>query len=585
MEISKQAYSRSELMTQYGIDKATFRKWFKQFSYSDVNKYGKHRRCIAAKDVEAVLNNPEYLRERECERFLSDSILTSPFARIADERLASHRTIQALLKKKQHKTRYILHIGPTNSGKTYHAIQALHNAKCGAYFGPLRLLALETYDSLNSDGVICSLETGEERILIPFASVTASTVEMFDRTRHYDIAVIDEVQCISDPNRGSHWGAAIFQIDADEVHLCMAPEAEHLIQKVLEYSGASVEIRKYERLTPLAFCGVMHSLDEIQPGDALIAFSRKKVLTTAAELEARGIKTSVLYGNLPPMARREEVRRFTSGESQVMVATDAIGMGVSLPIRRVIFCEIEKYNGTSIRKLSASEVKQIAGRAGRYGKFEAGEVLTMTEPDFIQRQLSKTIVPIQKMTLPFPIQLVTDTRLLYLYLRKWNDEYAVPGKECQYEDMSRALVLLKKLQYPFTDYSIDILLRLITCPFNESDRRLMAYWHQCCEKFHNHQPIEKPNFDESSLEGCEAQYRAYELGYRLVASEEEKQEFEQCRNEVCDKVTALLLKDRASHLLRCKYCGGRLSSNESNGVCASCQLSTQNNMARITEQI
>lgn len=140
-------------------------------------------------------------------------------------------------------------------------------------------------------------------------------------------------------------------------------------------------------------------------------------------------------------------------------------------------------------------------------------------------------------------------------------------------------------QYPFTDYPLDILLRLITCPFNEGGRRLVAYWHQCCEKIHNHQPIGKPDFDEFSLEGCEAQYRAYELGYRLAASEEEKQEFEQCRNEVCYKITVLLLKDKASHLSRCKYCGGRLSFNASNGVCASCQMSMQNNASRIAEQV
>lgn len=135
--------------------------------------------------------------------------------------------------KKMHR-RFVLHCGPTNSGKTYTALQALKKAKTGVYLGPLRLLALEVFDTLNKDGVPCSLLTGEESEEIPHADIVASTVEMLNVARHYDVAVIDEAQLITDLSRGSAWTTAILSVDASEVHLCFAPEALKLLTLLLD---------------------------------------------------------------------------------------------------------------------------------------------------------------------------------------------------------------------------------------------------------------------------------------------------------------------------------------------------------------
>ena len=100
------------------------------------------------------------------------------------------------------KRRFILHIGPTNSGKTYEAIEALKKADSGIYLGPLRLLAYEQYTRLNRDGIPCNLVTGEEEAFIPFAQHRASTVEMLPLDEEYDCAVIDEAQMVGDSSRG-----------------------------------------------------------------------------------------------------------------------------------------------------------------------------------------------------------------------------------------------------------------------------------------------------------------------------------------------------------------------------------------------
>jgi len=130
--------------------------------------------------------------------------------------------------------RFILHIGPTNSGKTYSAVERLKEAEHGVYLGPLRLLAYEQYQKLNEQGYPCSLITGEERQLIPGAALQASTVEMADVYAAYDIAVIDEAQMVADRYRGWAWTTALLGLRADEIHVCIAPYAENIITSLIE---------------------------------------------------------------------------------------------------------------------------------------------------------------------------------------------------------------------------------------------------------------------------------------------------------------------------------------------------------------
>ncbi len=272
------------------------------------------------------------------------------------------------------KRSFILHVGPTNSGKTYQAIERLKSAACGVYLGPLRLLALEIHDKMSASGIPCTMITGEEEIVEDYALVTSSTIEMMDGSKRYDIAVVDEAQMLADPMRGHNWTRAILGLCADEIHVCMAPEAEAVVKKLIRMCGDRYKVVRHERNTELSFIPAPFTLEEVEDGDALIVFSKKSVLRLSALLEKRGVASSVIYGNLPPAARKEQIYRFMSGQTQVVVSTDAIGMGVNLPIRRVVFMETEKYNGRVMRPLKPAEVRQIAGRAGRYGMYEAGYV-------------------------------------------------------------------------------------------------------------------------------------------------------------------------------------------------------------------
>ncbi|MCK5883389.1 MAG: hypothetical protein KAG61_06855 [Bacteriovoracaceae bacterium] len=272
----------------------------------------------------------------------------------------------------------IYHMGPTNSGKTYHAINALCEAKNGCYLAPLRLLAGELYDTMNSKGAKTTLLTGEEVIEVEDATHYSSTIEMARFQEYFDCCVIDEIQMITDSQRGWAWTRALVNINADEVHICGDPSALDLVEQIVELCGDSLEIRNYERMTELNVESTPAVVGDLQKNDAVIVFSRKKALKYKNDLERCGFKVSIVYGRLSPEVRREQARKFDEGETDIIVSTDAIAMGMNLPIKRIVFTTVTKHFDGQAFDITDSEIKQIAGRAGRYLRFPVGTVTCLS---------------------------------------------------------------------------------------------------------------------------------------------------------------------------------------------------------------
>lgn len=276
-----------------------------------------------------------------------------------------------------------LFVGPPNSGKTHAAFERLARAETGTYLAPLRLLALEGRDRLEARGVPCSLLTGEEHVPAPGARVVSSTVEMVNTRDVVDVAVIDEAQMLFDPDRGWAWTQAIVGVPAYEVIVICSAYAVDAVQRLLEVCDEPCNVQVFERKQHVQVLRTPVPLGSLKKGDAVVAFSRREVLMLRDRIAEKGQQVSVIYGALPPEVRRREAERFAEGDSQVLVATDAIGMGLNLPIRRVLFSTVIKFDGEKERDLSVSEAHQIAGRAGRYGIHEEGfaGVLSEAEPD------------------------------------------------------------------------------------------------------------------------------------------------------------------------------------------------------------
>ncbi|WP_249110353.1 helicase-related protein [Neokomagataea anthophila] len=316
-------------------------------------------------------------------------------ARVAAlDRFAGHfRTARAL------KRRITLVTGPTNSGKSYTALNALAAAESGLALAPLRLLAHEFRETLLNRGVPASLATGEERIEVPGARHLAATVEMCPFHKPVDVAVIDEAQMLADPDRGAAWTAAIMGVPARHVFILGAPDCIPLVKRIAELCDDPVDEIHLERKSPLK-TGAPLALSELTTGDALIAFSRREVLDLRAELMAQGRRVAVVYGALSPEVRRAEAARFNEGKADIIIATDAIGMGLNLSIRRVIFSALRKFDGRQTRDLTSQEVKQIGGRAGRYGKHEEGFVCVLAgagSPNFVRQMLAAPPEPVTEL--------------------------------------------------------------------------------------------------------------------------------------------------------------------------------------------
>ena len=271
-------------------------------------------------------------------------------------------------------------LGPTNSGKTFEALETLKNASSGVYLAPLRLLAMEIFDKLNAEGIPCNLHTGEENIDIPGAKHTACTIEMMDSKNIVDIAVIDEVQMLADVDRGWAWTAALTGIPAKEIFAVGSKDVEFQLINLLNYLNEDYKIHYVERKTPLKIDKVIN-FSKILDSDVIVTFSRKNVLFFAEQLENKGFSTSMIYGALSPEVRRTQIENFSNGVTNCLVATDAIGMGVNIPAKRIIFSNIEKYDGNSMRLLTKSEIKQIAGRSGRFGIHDIGFVSAFNATD------------------------------------------------------------------------------------------------------------------------------------------------------------------------------------------------------------
>lgn len=279
------------------------------------------------------------------------------------------------------KRKIIYHMGPTNSGKTYNAIQALSKAKKGCYLAPLRLLASELYDTLNDLGCKTTLLTGEEVIEVENATHYSSTIEMAKLAEEFDCVVIDEIQMITDSQRGWAWTRALVNINADEVHLCGDPSVFELVEKILSLTGDEIEVHNYERKTSLSVMKKQIRLVDLEKHDALIVFSRRNALKYKRDLENLDFKVSIVYGRLSPEVRREQARKFDEGETDIIVATDAIAMGMNLPIKRIVFSAVAKFFDGKEFPLTNSELKQIAGRAGRFQRFPEGHVTTLQKVD------------------------------------------------------------------------------------------------------------------------------------------------------------------------------------------------------------
>lgn len=478
-------------------------------------------------------------------------------------------------------TKYVLHMGETNTGKTFQALERMKQADSGIYLAPLRLLALEVYEKLNKEGVPCSLKTGEEEKEMPDAKHISCTVEMFYAKEQYDVVVIDESQLIADKDRGFSWYKAITTAVAKEVHIIGSRNVKHMIQQLL--GDSNLTIHEYSRDIPLQVEKREFNFNQTKKGDALVCFSRKRVLETASRLQNDGHSVSMIYGSMPPETRKKQIQRFIDGETKVIVATDAIGMGLNLPIRRIVFLETEKFDGVRRRRLTSQEVKQIAGRAGRKGIYEVGKVAFAKDVRQMKRLLLMNDEPVQTFAIA-PTNTIFErfqkySRDLGTFFDLWK-KFTPP-----YGTKKATLIEERELYETIRDTQIEARLSMnelyhfLHLPFSRKEHEMIHQWRETMMAIVRGKDLPEPVIKRDSLEELELSYKALGLHLLFLYRLDKRTEayyWERVRQEISDEVHERLKTDVKKLVKKCYHCGRRLQWDHSFRICDSCHWKKKN---------
>jgi len=255
-------------------------------------------------------------------------------------------------------------LGPTNTGKTFLAIETMLSFESGMIGFPLRLLAREVYDKIikKIDSSKVALITGEEKIIPLNAKYFLCTVESMPIDKNLEFVGIDEIQMCNDHERGHIFTDRLLNLRGEKLTMLMG---SNTIKNIIKKLDDDVEFKNKERLSKLSFGG-HKKISRIERKSAVIAFSTEEVYAIAELIRRQKGGAAIIMGSLSPKTRNAQVSLYQSGDVDYLVATDAIGMGINMDLDNVYFSNINKFDGKKVRRLSISEIGQIAGRAGRY---------------------------------------------------------------------------------------------------------------------------------------------------------------------------------------------------------------------------
>ncbi len=255
-------------------------------------------------------------------------------------------------------------LGPTNTGKTFQAIETMLSFESGMIGFPLRLLAREVYDKVieKIDPKKVALITGEEKIIPSNAKYFLCTVESMPIDKNLDFVGIDEIQMCFDDERGHIFTDRLLNLRGEKLTMFMG---SNTIKNIITKLEGDVEFITKERLSKLIYTG-HKKISRIERKSAIIAFSTEEVYAIAELIRRQKGGAAIVMGSLSPKTRNAQVDLYQSGDVDYLVATDAIGMGINMDLDSVYFSNLKKFDGKKLRRLNLSEIGQIAGRAGRY---------------------------------------------------------------------------------------------------------------------------------------------------------------------------------------------------------------------------
>ena len=265
---------------------------------------------------------------------------------------------------KSHPHKIIALLGPTNTGKTFIAIEKMLEYNDGIFGLPLRLLAREVYDKcVQKVGIEkVALITGEEKIIPSTASYFICTVESMPKNKDVEFVAIDEIQMCADRERGHIFTERMLESRGSMLTMFLGSQ---IMEKIISELVNGVQFEKRDRFSKLSYSGIK-KISRLERKVAIIAFSIEEVYAIAELVRRQKGGAAVIMGSLSPKTRNSQVGLYQSGDVDYLIATDAIGMGLNMDINEIYFSNLKKFDGKKTRRLNLIEMSQIAGRAGRY---------------------------------------------------------------------------------------------------------------------------------------------------------------------------------------------------------------------------
>jgi ATP-dependent RNA helicase SUPV3L1/SUV3 len=476
--------------------------------------------------------------------------------------------------------KYFIHVGKTNSGKTYNSIKRLKEVGSGVYLAPLRLLAWEVYETLNSENYRCNLVTGEEQMTSENAKITASTIEMMDYSNEHEVVVVDEAFMIGDKDRGKSWLKAILNTKAKEIHIITNEEALELISTILELTNRKFEVKKYERLQSFKFAETEFRFSKQMPKRGVfVTFSRIDVLINKVRLENLGHSVSILYGNLPPEVKKQQISQFIEGKSDFIITTDVIGMGLNIPCDYLVFLEIEKYDGVQNRKLNPVEIKQIAGRTGRYGISSQDAFVSSTSKNKLNYIKSnygvRSLISVANIGMDYEMFCsFPEETSIYLRLRYFKEADFIPlklKKLVQKEDIAKYLEIHSKVDND--KFDLKTKWAFLTAPVKNNNR---DYFYTCINYYSHNTILPKPHAtintnDAKYLEDAISEIELYlNLSRHLKCNPEDKKYITEIKDLFVEKLTKVIMDKKLLSRKKCKLCTKMISITHPYAYCEAC---------------
>ncbi len=354
-------------------------------------------------------------------------------------------------------------LGPTNTGKTHLAVETMLEYESGIIGFPLRLLAREIFDKctqkIGADKV--ALITGEEKIIPKTPKYYICTVESMPQNMLVDFVAVDEIQMCTDHERGHIFTDRLLNARGEKLTMFLGSQT---MKSIISSLIKEVEFVNRERYSKLTYSGYK-KISRLNPKTALIAFSIDEVYAIAELVRRQKGGAAIIMGSLSPKTRNSQVQLYQSGDANFLVATDAIGMGINMDINNVSFTNLRKFDGKKTRKLSLSEISQIAGRAGRHvndGTFGITGQCKQLSSDEIEKlekhELNKINVLYWRNS---KIDFESMDSLVSSLEKKTNNEFLKKINDCEDEKVLKYLI--KNKNDPKAKYSRDYIKILWEC--------------------------------------------------------------------------------------------------------------------------